>query len=78
MYDIGEYWDISKGRFLTYIPLNSTIPFAHGFYGEVVRCNVLRKGQLQEIAVKHLRPGVQMVKNGKALSKTEADARCEK
>ncbi|KAG8923632.1 hypothetical protein FRC02_011028 [Tulasnella sp. 418] len=78
MHDIGEYWDISKGRFLTYIPLNSTIPYAHGFYGEVVRCTVFRKGQLQEIAVKHLRPGVQMIKNGKALSKIEADARCEK
>ncbi|KAG8921939.1 hypothetical protein FRC02_012261 [Tulasnella sp. 418] len=78
MQDLYEYWDISKNRISTYSLDNSRMPFSRGYYGEVLRCTIIRKGELYQVAVKRMRPGVQMIKNGKALSIDEADARSEK
>ncbi|KAG8947382.1 hypothetical protein FRC03_001054 [Tulasnella sp. 419] len=75
MNDSYEYWDISKSRILTYRPDSSRIPFASGYYGEVLRCTIIRKGKPYQVAVKRLRPDVQLIKDGRSLSVDEANAR---
>ncbi|KAG8923628.1 hypothetical protein FRC02_011024 [Tulasnella sp. 418] len=72
-----EYFDVSKNRVLLYSLDGSWMPFAHGYYGEVLRCTIKRKDQPYKVAVKRLNPGVQLIKNGKPLSDDEADARAE-